>query len=71
MFTVNFTAARRSRGAGDGIEKIRAFPERFNQRGLARTRWRGDNEENSVAAEPFIQGFELVPESSQARLCRR
>ena len=71
MFAVNFTAARRSRGAGDGIEKIGGLSERFNQRGFARARWRGDDEENSVAAELFTQGFELAHESSRVRLCRR
>jgi len=71
MFAVNFTAARRSRGAGDRIEKIDGLSERFDQRGLACTRWRGDDEENSVAAKLITQGFELAPGSFPVRLCRR
>ena len=70
MFAVNFTAARRTRGAGDRIKKIASFPQRFDQGGLACARWRGDNEKNSVAAELFIQGFELARGSSRVRLCR-
>ena len=71
MFAVNFAAARRSRAAGDGIKKIGSLSQRFDQRGLTRARWRGDNEENSVAAELVTQGFELARGSSPVRLCRR
>src|SRR5260370_12137465 len=34
MFAVNFTAARRSRSAGHGIEKISAFSQPSNHLGL-------------------------------------
>ena len=71
MFAINFTGPWRSRRAGDGIKKIGSLSERFDQRGLARARWRGDNEENSVADELVIQGFELARGSSPVRLCRR
>src|SRR5260370_15297787 len=71
MFAVNFTAARRSRSAGNGIEKICGLSQRFNQRGLACARWRGDDEENSLAAKLVTQGFELAPGSFRVRLCRR
>src|SRR5437867_10936436 len=71
IFAFDFTAARRSRRARNGINKVRRLAKRVNQRGLARTRWRRNDTENSVTAELFTKDFALAPESSPATPCRR
>jgi hypothetical protein len=43
----------------------------LNDSGLSRTRWSGNDEENSVPAESVTQGFELARGSSPVRPCSR
>jgi len=71
MFAVNFPGPRRSRRAGDGIKEISGFSQGLNDSGLSRTRWSGNDEENSVPAESVTQDFELARGSSPVRPCSR
>src|SRR5438874_12014243 len=71
IFAFDFTAARRSRRARNGIKKVWSLAKRVNQRGLARTRWRRNDKANSVTAELFTQDFGLAPESFPAPPCMR
>src|SRR5207248_8564134 len=48
IFAFNFTAARRSRRARNGINKVRSLAKRVNQRGLARTRRRRTSNVNTI-----------------------
>ena len=69
ILAVNLAGARCSRRARNGIKEIWIFAQRLDERGLSRTRWSGNDEENALAAELATQGFAPARESSPIRPC--
>jgi len=72
IFTMHFAGARQAGCAGDGVNEISLLAQGADEGGLARTGWRGDDEENSGAGDgEVIQCWQVVRGSGPARSSRR
>ena len=71
ILTFDFAGARRSRGAGNGVDEIGRLSQRIAQCRLAGARWRGDNKQNPRARELITQGFGFARGFFPIPICRQ